>query len=133
MRRTQALALVLALSACAVPAGRTVAECDASWREVESVIVQQSPSEAEPLPIECMRRVDQSRVRIGFTMPPGPTCYVLSAVDVVEAAESVSIALSMTAVADPAAGACPEEATRSATEIDLQAPVDDRILLDGSS
>ena len=130
-----ALVLALLLAACATPAGRSVGECDASWRDVESVIVPPGSggSETERVPIDCMRPVDQKRVRIGFSMPPGPACYTLSGVDVVEAADAVSIALWVTAIADPAAGACPQETTRTATEIDLEAPVADRSLLDGSA
>lgn len=130
MRR--ALGALLLLSACAVPTGRAVDECDASWREVESAIVQPRSGETETVPIDCMRRVDQNRVRIGFSMPSGPTCYVLSQVDVVEAADAVSFTVSVAPDDDPAAGACPEEATRTATEVDLQAAVADRRLLDGS-
>jgi hypothetical protein len=130
-----ALVLALLLAACATPAGRSVGDCDASWRDVESVVVRPGSggTKHETVPIDCMRRVDQKRVRIGFSMPPGPACYTLSGVDVVEAADAVSIALWVTAIADPAAGACPEEATRTATEIDLEAPVADRSLLDGSA
>jgi hypothetical protein len=130
-----ALVLALLLAACATPAGRSVGECDASWRDVESVVVRPGSggTKTETVPIDCMRRVDQKRVRIGFSMPPGPACYTLSGVDVVEAADAVSIALWVTAIADPAAGACPEEASRTATEIDLEAPVADRSLLDGSA
>jgi hypothetical protein len=130
-----ALVLALLLAACATPAGRSVGDCDASWRDVESVVVRPGSggTKTETVPIDCMRRVDQKRVRIGFSMPPGPACYTLSGVDVVEAADAVSIALWVTAIADPAAGACPEEATRTATEIDLEAPVADRSLLDGSA
>jgi hypothetical protein len=130
-----ALVLALLLAACATPAGRSVGDCDASWRDVESVVVRPGSggTKTETVPIDCMRRVDQKRVRIGFSMPPGPACYTLSDVDVVEAADAVSIALWVTAIADPAAGACPEEATRTATEIDLEAPVADRSLLDGSA
>ena len=123
---------VLLLSACAMPAGDAVAECDATWREVDSVIVQPREAVSETVAIECMRRVDEKRVRIGFEMPAGPTCHVLSAIDVVEAADAVSFTLRVAAVDDPAAGACPEEPMRTATEIDLQAPVADRELLDGS-
>jgi hypothetical protein len=132
MIRAGAIALALVLSACGVPTGQAVAECDASWRGVESVIVQPRPGETQTVPIECMRSIDQNRVRIGFTMPTGPTCYALSAVDVVEAADAVSITLFATAEDDPNAGACPEQPGRTATEIDLQAPVADRRLLDGS-
>lgn len=128
-----ALIAALLLAGCAVPRGTPVEPCDGSWREVESVIVQPSGREAQPLPIECMRRVDENRVRIGFTMPAGPTCYALSTVAVVEAAGAVSITLYAVAVDDPNAGACPEQPGRTATEIDLQAPVAERRLLDGSA
>ncbi|HET8776226.1 MAG TPA: hypothetical protein VFN76_01070 [Candidatus Limnocylindria bacterium] len=127
-----ALALLLLLSACATPTDEAAADCDASWRDVDSVIVQPQEGATQTVSIECIRRIDEKRVRIGFEMPAGPTCYVLSAVDVVEAADAVSFTLRVAANDDPAAGACPEEATRTATEIDLQAAVDDRHLLDGS-
>ena len=87
---------------------------------------------AVPVPIDCMRRIDQRRVRIGFFLPPGPSCHRLSAIEVVEGADAVSITLFASSDDNPAAGACPEEETRTATEIDLQAPVADRVLFDGS-
>ena len=127
-----ALALLLLLSACATPTGEAAADCDASWRDVDSVILQPQEGPTQTVSIECIRRIDEKRVRIGFEMPAGPTCYALSAVDVVEAADAVSFTLRVAANDDPAAGACPEEATRTATEIDLQAAVDERHLLDGS-
>ncbi len=84
------------------------------------------------LAIECMRPIDDKRVRIGFLMPAGPTCYRLSEIEVVEAADAVSFTLVASVDDNPAAGACPEDETRTATEIDLQAPVGERALLDGS-
>ncbi len=131
MRR--ALVVAFLLAACAAPAGDAVQECDGSWREVESLIVTPGEESATPVAIECMRRIDQRRVRIGFFMPPGPTCYQLRAIEVVEGADAVSITLLASPDDDPAAGACPEEAARTATEIDLQAAVEDRVLLDGTA
>lgn len=128
-----ALLVALVLAGCATPTGNAVPECDATWREVESVVVTPAAGDSETIAIDCMRRIDENRVRIGFLMPPGPTCYQLSAVDVVEAADVVAITLSVVPVDDPLAGACSEEETRTATEIDLQAPVADRELLDGSA
>lgn len=122
----------LLLVACSAPAGGTVDECDSSWREIESVIVTPGGSAAGPVPIDCMRRVDQNRVRIGFRMPPGPTCYRLSEVRVLESADAVSITLIAARDDNPTAGACPETPPRTTTEVDLQAPVADRTLLDGS-
>ena len=132
MPMRKALVVVLLLAACAAPTGNEVAVCDGTWREVESVIVTPADNRAEPVPIECMRRVDERRVRIGFLMPPGPNCYRLSAIDVVEGADAVSITLLASPDENPAAGACPEEPVRTATEIDLQAAVDERVLLDGA-
>lgn len=129
--RSAALAVVL-LAACATPTGDAVPDCDGTWREVESVIVTPAAGETRVVSIECMRRIDQNRVRIGFEMPPGPTCFSLAAVDVVEAADAVSFTLRVAPNHDPTAGACPEQATRRATEVDLQAPVAERQLLDGS-
>lgn len=131
IRRVAAL-IVLVLAACAAPAGDEVEECDGSWREVESRIVVPGGEGAVPVPIVCMRAIDQRRVRIGFAMPPGPSCYRLSAIEVVEGADAVSITLLASPDDSPAAGACPKEEERTATEIDLQAAVDDRTLLDGA-
>jgi hypothetical protein len=127
------LGVVLLLAACALPAGAAVPECDGSWREVESVIVTPAAGDTRVAAIECMRRIDRNRVRIGFEMPPGPACFSLAAVDVVEAADAVSFTLTVAADDDPTAGACPEQPRRTATEVDLQAPVADRALLDGGS
>jgi len=123
---------MLLLAACAVPTGAEADVCDATWRGVESVVVAKAPGEHQPVAVECMRRVDERRVRIGFTMPPGPSCHRLTGVDVVEGADAVSITLLVSRVDDPLAGACPTEPVRTTTEVDLQAPVDDRVLLDGS-
>lgn len=130
--RWAAVLVVLALPACAAPIGEAVDVCDGSWREVESRIVIPGGESAEPVPIDCMRAIDERRVRIGFAMPPGPSCYRLSAIEVVEGADAVSITLLASADDNSAAGACPEEEMRTATEIDLQAAVDDRTLLDGA-
>ena len=65
-------------------------------------------------------------------MPPGPDCYRLSAIEVVEGADAVSITLFASPDDNPAAGGCPEEEVRTATEIDLQAAVDERVMLDGA-
>jgi hypothetical protein len=131
MRR--ALLVALLLAACAAPNGTSVDVCDASWREVDSQIVTPGGAEPRAVPIECIRRIDERRIRIGFLMPAGPSCYRLSAVEVVEGADAVSITLIASRDDNPAAGACPEEALRSTTEIDLAAPVADRALLDGSA
>lgn len=131
LNRVAGLALLLA--ACAAPTGSPVEECDGTWRDVESVIVSPGGGQDGPIEIECVRQVDDNRVRIGFSMPAGPSCHRLGAVEIVESADAVSITLIATVDENPSAGACAEEPARTATEIDLQAPVDDRILLDGSA
>lgn len=130
MRR--ALAALLLLAACATPAGSEVPECDGSWDELASRIVMPGLGPSEPTAIECIRQIDERRIRIGFLMPAGPSCHRLSAIDVVESADAVSITLHVAQYDDSNAGACPEEALRTTTEIDLQAAVADRTLLDGS-
>jgi hypothetical protein len=131
MRRAALVALLLA--ACATPTGAPVeVECDASWRFIESHVLAEIDAERTTVPIECIRRAGVRRLRIGFMMPPGPSCYGLTGIEVVESGEAVSITLVLARDDDPAAGACASEAVRAATEIELQAPVAERVLLDGS-
>ena len=131
MRR--ALLVAILVAGCATPAGAPVDVCDGSWREVESVIVIPGGSGERPVDLACIRQVDDRRVRIGFEMPGGPDCLRLSRLELVESGDAVSIALFVAANDDPAAGACAPGARRVATEVDLQAPVDDRALLDGNA
>ena len=126
------LLVAVLLAGCATPAGAPVDVCDGSWREVESVIVVPGGSGERPVDLACMRQVDDRRVRIGFDMPGGPECLRLSRFELVESGDAVSIALFVAATDDPAAGACAPGERRVATEIDLQAPVEDRVLLDGN-
>jgi hypothetical protein len=123
----------LLVVACTGPAGGPVAECGAEWRDVEPVIVQPGGVDARAVTLDCMRRVDEKRVRMGFTLPAGPDCWQLSDYRLMESADAVSIILFIARSEDPAAGACAPEQRVVATEIDLQAPVADRALLDGSA
>jgi hypothetical protein len=130
MRR--ALLVLLVLAGCASPTGRATETCDASWRDVDSMIVTPGGANGEPVALECIRAVGTYRIRIGFVLPPGPSCHGISAIDVVEGGDAVSVIVRLAENDDPAAGACPDEARRATTEIDLQAPVAERALLDGS-
>ena len=131
MRRAALAALLLA--ACASPAGVPVEEeCDATWRFVESQILVELDGERQTVQIECIRDIGLRRIRIGFMMPSGPSCFGLTGIDVVESGDAVSITLVVAPTDDPLAGACPDNGVRAATEIELQAPVGDRDLLDGS-
>lgn len=131
MRRTGLAALLLA--ACAAPSGAPIADCDPSWLDVESRIESGLEGERTNVPIDCFRQVGKSRIRLGFMMPAGPSCYQLGDVVVVEGADEVSVTLSVVRNDDPLAGACPAEELRASTDFDLQAPVDGRTLLDGGS
>jgi hypothetical protein len=126
------LLVAVLLAGCTMPAGVPVDVCDGSWREVESIIVVPGGSGERPVDLACIRQVDDRRVRIGFDMPGGPECLRLSRFELVEGGDAVSIGLFVAATDDPAAGACAPGERRVATEIDLQAPVDDRVLLDGN-
>ncbi len=126
------LALIVILSACSTPAGEERTGCGAEWRQVEAVAATARGVDEQPLPVACIHQIANRRVRVGFTLPAGPSCHVLRRVELVESAEAVSISLFGAVDDDPAAGACPEEPRDAVTEIDLAAPVDDRVLLDGS-
>ena len=130
MRRAALIAILLA--ACATPSGAEPETCDDAWADVDPVIVVTDGGEPEPVAIECLAEIDERRIRIGFRMPPGPDCYRLSGIGLVESADAVEVTLEVTRSADPLAGACPETPGRSMTEVDLASPVDDRRLLDGS-
>ncbi|HYI67157.1 MAG TPA: hypothetical protein VEW95_09555 [Candidatus Limnocylindrales bacterium] len=123
---------LLVLAGCASPAGDERTGCNASWIEVPSVAAQPGGSQEQVLPIDCMEQIENRRLRIGFSLPPGPSCHVLSRVELLESADDVSITLFGAVNDDPNAGACPEEAAMVVTEVDLAAAVDDRRLLDGS-
>ena len=130
MRRAVAAALLLA--ACAAPVGADRSGCGPEWLDVDSVVTSARGADESPLPIDCMHQIANRRVRVGFTLPAGPSCHLLRRVELLESADAVSITLFAAVDDDPAAGACPDEPRRVVTEIDLAAPVDDRTLLDGS-
>ena len=130
--RSAAIATLLLLGACSTPTGAERPVCEADWRDADAEIVQGTGVHEEVLPIECFEEVDDRRLRIGFSMPPGPDCHVLHSIDVVESADAVAVTLVGAVNDDPNAGACAQEARKVATELDLQAPLGDRELLDGS-
>ena len=131
MRRAAA-ALLFVLGACAAPAGDERRGCNAEWLDAPSVAATGTGVQAEALEIACIEGVANRRLRLGFTLPGGPDCYILQRVELLESADAVSITLIGAIDDDSAAGACPDEPRRVATEIDLAAPIGDRTLLDGS-
>jgi hypothetical protein len=127
--------MAVALAACASPSGTPVESCGVEWHDVEPVVAAGGPGEAshaEPAPITCIRTIGERRIRIGFELPPGPDCHELAAVDIVETAGAVSVTLLVRPIDNPLAGACAPRPAPRTTEVDLQAPVAERTLLDGS-
>ena len=130
MSRSALIALLL-LAACGVPTGVAVEECNTSWRGLDPLIATGATGERKAVPIACMLAIDERRVIIGFELPPGPDCYELAAIELEESADAVAVTLHA-ALLDNVGGSCPEAPIRTVTEIDLQSPVGDRTLLDGS-
>ena len=126
-----AFGLLLGLASCAMPAGAQRAVCDAGWLDIPAVAAQGVGVQEVPLPIECIEEIGPRRLRVGFTLPAGPDCYLLRRVVLQESADAVSIGLIGAVNDDPNAGSCPEEARRVVTEIDLAARIGERLLLDG--
>ena len=132
MARAAAACLALAaLAACAAPSGTERAGCSAEWLDAPAVIARGGGMDERPLPIDCIEPIGPRRVQIGFMLPAGPSCHLLQRVELVESADAASITLIGAVSDDPNAGACPEEARRVVTEVDLQSPIADRVLLDG--
>jgi hypothetical protein len=131
MRR--ALVAVTLLAACSMPTGAERPGCGPDWRDATVVVTQPGEANEQPIPIECMHDIGVRRIRVGFTLPPGPDCHHLGRVELTESADAVGIILIGAVSDDPVAGACPDEPTLAVTEVDLAAPIDDRVLLDGSS
>ena len=78
-----------------------------------------------------MLPIGDRRVIIGFELPPGPDCYELAAIEMVESADAVALTLVASPI-DDVGGSCSPDPVRTITEVDLQSPVGDRMLLDGS-
>ena len=126
-----AITALLVLAACAMPSGDAVEECNTSWRGIDALIATGATEDQQPIPIACMRPVDEKRISIGFELPPGPDCYQLASVELVESADAVAVTI-LVSVIDDIGGSCSPEPVRSVTEVDLQSPVGERALLDGS-
>ena len=133
MRRAAAAAAVLLVAGCAGLTGAERSGCGPDRRDAEVVVTQAAGADGEPIPIDCMHRIANRRIRVGFTLPAGPDCHVLRRVELAESADAVSVTLIGGVNDDPAAGACPDEPRMAVTEVDLAAPLDERVLLDGSA
>jgi len=126
------VAVLLVLGACAAPSGDERRGCNAEWLDAPAVAATGTGVETDALEIACIERVANRRLQLGFTLPGGPDCHVLRRIELLESADAVSITLIGAVNDDPNTGACPEEPRMVVTEMDLAAPVADRVLLDGS-
>jgi hypothetical protein len=127
-----ALTAILLLAACSTPTGEERSGCGPDRRDATVVVTQPGGANEGPIPIDCMHGIGVRRISIGFTLPGGPDCHHLSRVELAESADAVGITLIGAVGDDPAAGACPDEPTLAVTEVDLAAPIGDRVLLDAS-
>ena len=132
MRRAS-FAVVLVIAGCTAPTGAERTGCNATWLEVPSVAAKPGGTQEQLLTIDCIEEIANRRLRIGFSLPGGPSCYVLSRVDLLESADAASVTVFGAVIDDPNAGACPDDRQMVVTEIDLASPVGDRQLLDGSA
>jgi hypothetical protein len=134
MRSSLAGVMLLAavLAACVSPQGAPVPECGPDW---EPVIVD-GPSTitgaARTISVECYRVTGENRIEVGVLMPPGPECYAVDLVDVVEDDEAISLEVRIGESRSPLIGACPEEELAWSVTVELNRAVDDRRVLDAS-
>ena len=121
---------VVVLAGCR-PSGEPVPECVGEGEGRWVAIVRPGlPTEGErPLAIECWREVGPERIELWFSVPAGSECWELSAVDLRESGDAIAVSLA----AVPAAVCQGDVGTEGLTQIELQAPVDDRAVLDGTA
>ena len=132
MRRPAVILVLVLATACVSPTGVERSGCGPDRRDAELVVTQTGIVNERPIPIDCMHGIANRRIRVGFTMAGGPDCHILHRVDLVESADAVEVTLIGGTLDDPTAGACPAGDRIAVTEVDLAAPLNDRILLDGA-
>lgn len=134
MRRVIPLIVLIGalLSGCAEPIGGPVDECGPDWEP----IVLDGPRRPIHLPqtvaVECYRVVAEQRIEIGFFMPPGPDCYALDLVEVIESDEAISLEIRVGRESRPLGACAPEPMSWGAT-VELNAPAEGRRVLDAST
>ena len=121
--------LVIGLAGCATPEGRPIEVCGDDWEPLISADPQAMTNQPQTIPIECYEVTGTSRLELGFLMPPGPDCFNVDLVEVIEGSEAVSLELRVGGVADRL-GACPPEPIPWSVLVELNAPVADRQILD---
>lgn len=118
-----------ALAGCAV-SGAPLTECEGSGASEREPVIVRPPAAADevrPLTIDCWREVGRERLELWFSYPAGAGCWVLSSAVLRESADAISITLA----AIPAPVCADGAGSGMLTQIELQAPVDDRAVLDG--
>lgn len=100
--------------------------------EPELVTPRPGMADVRPIPWERAEPVGDARLRVHWTGGVEP-CYVLDRVEVTETAETVTVTLFQGS--DPTAPpdqACIEIGVFKAVEVDLEAPLGDRTVVDGA-
>jgi hypothetical protein len=126
------LALALVLSACVSPQGAPIEECGPDFQADVTETPATITGPARTISIQCYRVIAERRLEIGFVMPPGPECFAVDHVDVIEDAESLSLELRIGPIRNPLGGACPEVEFVWATPVELNRLYDGRQVLDAS-
>ena len=121
--------LLLALAACASPQGTPVPMCPSAFEPVFQATPRAMTDRPESIPVECYRITGNARIEVGFVMPPGPQCFAVESVEVVESPDAVSLELRVGGIIDPL-GACPEQELLWSVLVELNTPIEGREVLD---
>lgn len=132
MRRLIAILLLgAALAGCAEPVGGAVDECGPDWEPIVLDAPARPTELAQTVPVECYVVVAEQRLEIGFFMPPGPDCYALELVEVIEDDEAISLEVRVGRETRPL-GACPPEPMPWGATVELNGPAEGRRVLDAT-
>lgn len=123
------VALALTLVGCASPQGTPVPLCADDFEPVLQAKPRAMTDRPQSIPIECYRITGNARIEVGFIMPPGPQCFAVDTVEVVESPDAVSLELRVGGIIDPL-GACPLEELPWSVLVELNSPIEGREVLD---
>lgn len=129
-RSVPALAVLLfVLAGCVAPQGTPVPLCASDFEPVLQATPRAMTDRPQSIPVECYRVTGNARIEVGFLMPPGPDCFAVESVEVVESPDAVSLELRVGGIIDPL-GACPAEELPWSVLVELNAPIEGREVLD---
>ena len=126
-----ALTVPMLLGACGDVEGRPVQSCVEPASTTSAEAASPRGGETQAAAIECYRRVDRKRIELQFDLPAGPACYRLARVELHESAAVVSVTLFVSR--DESASDCPPEPSAASTQVEVQAPIGQREVRDGSA